>query len=174
MCIHLCASMCVCVSAAGFLGQVSQQWFGQNGTKSLCEWHTSQRVSCHVLLLREEPSVTLSCSNWGKRILFWARKHAFCHFSYTYSRYSNINFPLIVCMRLPFSLCMSKCICVAAGVCMNDRPAQVSHRQGQTSRHDPNTSPDSRLTPYLPSYFSSQTTIALSSCSVHTNKVCSQ
>lgn len=98
MCIHLCASMCVYVSAAGFLGQVSQQWFGQNGTKSLCEWHTSQRVSCHVLLLREEPAVTLSCSNQGELLFLGAKKQVFCNWGYRYSRYKDRNVSLIVCM----------------------------------------------------------------------------
>lgn len=31
--VHQC--VCVSVSAVGFLGQVSQQWLGQNSTKSL-------------------------------------------------------------------------------------------------------------------------------------------
>lgn len=42
-CMHVCIrrKMCVCVCAAGFLGQVSQQWLGQSGAKSLLNWHTS-------------------------------------------------------------------------------------------------------------------------------------
>lgn len=47
--VYKCVSLCV--YAAGFLGQVAQQWLGQNSTKSLLKWHTSPRVSHHVLLL---------------------------------------------------------------------------------------------------------------------------
>lgn len=54
MCRHPYVSVCVCESAAGFLGQMSQQWLGQNSSKSLHKWHTSPRVSSHVLLLREK------------------------------------------------------------------------------------------------------------------------
>lgn len=73
MCMNLCVAVCGgdWGGAAGFLGQVSQQWLGWNSTKSLLKWHTSPRVSHHVLLLRQNPREWLCHVETERNELFY-------------------------------------------------------------------------------------------------------
>lgn len=171
MCVYMCERVSIGERAAGFLGQVSQQWLGQNSTKSLLKWHTSPRVSYHVLLLRKKPRELLFHATTERYKTLY--KSALCDSGDRHRLCMNICYlcPCWMQVSAHFSQFICKCMCAHVFMCVYG---------WQTGAGEPQTGPDilarskytSRLSPYamLPTFLLApppETEIALNSRRAH-------